>query len=350
MTKDLHPQRENQGWTRRSAMTGALGALAVLAVPGAAFAQAASTALSPRMRVIVDNDLAGDPDGLFQLAHALRSPSAQVRLIIGSHLHAGRDFVPDDGSQAAKAAERAQTLLKLMGLEGRVPVVRGAEGALGRTDRRASPEAVAAIIQEAMRADSKDPLYYVAGAGLTDLAAALQAEPRIAARMTLVWIGGSEHEGVAVPPGESPAEYNFTIDKAAVQYVFGQSAIPIWQVPRDAYRQMLVTMAELQQLARSGPLGAWLVGQIEAVRAQTAKMGMNIGETYILGDSPLVTLTALQASFQPDPASCHWRTVPTPRIDDDGRYLARADGRPMRVFDRIDTRLTFADMMAKLSA
>jgi hypothetical protein len=38
------------------------------------------------MRVIVDNDFSGDPDGLFQMAHLLLSPSVDIRGIIGSHL------------------------------------------------------------------------------------------------------------------------------------------------------------------------------------------------------------------------------------------------------------------------
>jgi purine nucleosidase len=40
----------------------------------------------PRLRVISDNDYAGDPDGLFQLAHHVLSPSVDVRAVIGSHL------------------------------------------------------------------------------------------------------------------------------------------------------------------------------------------------------------------------------------------------------------------------
>jgi len=38
-----------------------------------------------RSRGIVDNDFDGDPDGLFQLAEQLLSPSAAVRAIICSH-------------------------------------------------------------------------------------------------------------------------------------------------------------------------------------------------------------------------------------------------------------------------
>lgn len=331
--------------SRRAAL---LGLSALPMFPLVARAEEILPDSPPRMRVIVDNDLAGDPDGLFALAHALRSPSADVRLIIGSHLHSPQDAEPDDGHQADKAAARARELLDVMGLTGRVPVVRGAEGALGRADRRDSAQAVAAIVAEAMRSDTKTPLFYTAGAGLTDLAAALRAEPRIAQHMTLVWIGGSEHAGVAPPPGGAQPEYNFTIDPAAAQFVFGESAIPIWQVPRNAYRQMLVSLAELRLMGQSGPVGAWLVAQLARTRRAVAPMGLNLGETYALGDSPLVTLTALQSAFEPDSASCRYHLAPTPRLDGQGAYLPRPDGRPMRVYDWIDTRLTFADMFAKL--
>ena len=43
-------------------------------------------AAGPRFRVISDNDYAGDPDGLYQLAHHALSPSVELRAVIGSHL------------------------------------------------------------------------------------------------------------------------------------------------------------------------------------------------------------------------------------------------------------------------
>ena len=73
-------------------------------------------------------------------------------------------------------------------------------------------------------------------------------------------------------------------------------------------------------------------------------------ETYVLGDSPLVTLTALQTFFEPDPASSSYSQFPTPRLALDGTYGDNPAGRPMRVYTRIDTRLTFADMVAKFRA
>ena len=65
---------------RRSALA-ALGALACTALLPA---RAATPALiQPRSRVILDNDYAGDPDGLFQTAHHLLSPTEEPLTLSG---------------------------------------------------------------------------------------------------------------------------------------------------------------------------------------------------------------------------------------------------------------------------
>ena len=79
-----------------------------------------------RLRVISDNDYAGDPDGLFQLAHLLLSPSVEVRAVIGSHLRPGDPFDPSDAT-ATHAREAAGTVVGLLGLTGRVSGRRGLE-------------------------------------------------------------------------------------------------------------------------------------------------------------------------------------------------------------------------------
>lgn len=58
----------------------------LLPPPGRAQAGSPAHNIVPRMRVIVDNDFSGDPDGLFQLVHLLLSPSVEVRALIGSRL------------------------------------------------------------------------------------------------------------------------------------------------------------------------------------------------------------------------------------------------------------------------
>jgi len=328
--------------SRRAFLCASLAA-ATLALPRLAQARA----VVPRQRVIVDNDFSGDPDGLFQLAHHLASPSVVIPFVIGSHIHTG-DFLDSSTRQAENAAAKVRELYAAMRLERAPPVVPGRDAGLARQAPPAPTEAARRIIAEALRTDTRLPLYYAAGAGLTDLATALMLEPRIARRMKLVWIGGMEHADLlpGVPPRHD-LEYNLTIDLPAAQWIFNETDVEIWQVPRNVYRQLIVSQAELDAgLRAAGELGAFLARQLERVSALTDGA---LGETYILGDSPLVTLTALQSSFEPDSASSAYVVRPTPRIADDGRYVPTAGARPMRVYQSIDTRLTFADMFAKFA-
>lgn len=327
-------------------LTYAAGALAMAGLPWPALGT-----VTPRSRVIVDNDFSGDPDGLFQLAHHLLSPSVSIPLIIGTHLHPGESWTGSD-RQAETAAAIARELVHLLGRGPGPRIVVGRETARAGPSDHSYSAATDLIIHEAMRADDTMPLYYAAGAGLTEIALAWLKEPRIGRRLKLVWIGGGEHADLAIaPPGASGAEYNLTIDLLAAQVVFNQSDIEIWQVPRDAYRQMLFSSAELEAMAaRSGKLGAYLKAQIDRVAGRSAREGKSLGETYILGDNPLVTLTALQSSFEPDPSSSRFHLRPTPAIEDNGGYAPNAKGRPMRVYTAIDSRLTFSDMVAKFAA
>jgi purine nucleosidase len=335
--------------TRRRLLAYSVGTIAAALVAGTPCLAAEGSAFAPRMRVIIDNDFSGDPDGLVQLAHHVLSPSVSIPLIVGSHLS---PFQPWDKSphQASDAAAKARALLATLGRAATPPVVAGAERPISSRRSWQPSAASRAIVREAMRNDIATPLYYAAGGGLTDLALAWLAEPKIETRLKLVWIGGGEHPGLALPPpGPAEAEYNLMTDLLAAQIIFNESAIEIWQVPRDAYRQMLMSTAELADLAADSPLGAYLKREIDTITATIARMipVPSVSETWVMGDNPLVTLTALQSSFQPDPSSSRYVALPTPRLDDQGAYQARPDARPMRVYTSIDAGLTFRDMASK---
>jgi Inosine-uridine preferring nucleoside hydrolase len=303
-----------------------------------------------RMRVVIDNDFSGDPDGLLQLVHHLLSPSVEIRAVIGSAVPTGDPFDPT-GRSADHARDRIVEVLTMMGLGDRVRALAGSNLPLpSRTSPQVS-DGGEALIAEAMRTDTDLPLYAVFGASLTQLASAYLFEPAIADRLTAVWIGGPEYPGTAAPPGTSGPEYNLRIDITAAQVVFNDSPISLWQVPRDAYRQALVSWAELEARVRpAGPLGAYLYRALDRVRQRAATHGMDIGETYIAGDSPLVLLTALQSSFEPEPSSSRFETRPAPTIENDGAYTLGSSGRPIRVYTHLDVRLMLEDLYAKLAA
>jgi inosine-uridine nucleoside N-ribohydrolase len=238
-----------------------------------------------------------------------------------------------------------------MGLESTELLLKGAALPLASRDVPHDTEAARAIVAEAMRDDTDLPLFFVAGGGLTDLASAYLLEPRIASRMTLVWIGGLEHDGLATPPVNAmPIEYNLLIDILAGQILFDAADMEIWQVPRDVYRQCLVTETELRRrVAGTGPLGRYLYDEIRHVmNPHHMHRREPMPESYALGDSPLVLLTALRSVFEPDSTSSRHALKPTPQITADGTYRPMSGTRSMRVYTQVDVRLMFEDFYVKL--
>lgn len=307
--------------------------------------------MQPRARVIIDNDFSGDPDDLFQLVHHVLSPSVTIPFVIGSHLPPDDMMDPSD-QQATNATRIARETLELVGAGDRIPVYEGSNRSLTSPLSAIDNDAARAIINEALRGDTATPLYIALGAGLTALASAVLLEPRVADRLTAVWIGGPEYPDLADPPLDvDRVEYNLSIDLAAGQTIFNHSSVPVWQVPRDAYRQCLVSSAELETRVRPvGDVGRFLAEAIDHVANLAERNGRNLGETYVLGDSPLVLLTALQSAFEPSPSSSSYVMRSMPTLSQEGEYLENEGGRPVRVYTRVDTRLMFEDFFHKLAA
>ena len=300
------------------------------------------TEAQPCIRVIVDNDFGGDPDGLFQLAHQVLSPSAEIRAIVGSHHY--DDFFGNPGTSAF-ACKMAKEVLSVMHCDS-LSVFVGAEGKFTNIKEPLESEGARAIVTEAMRED-KRPLYVLCGAGLTNIAAAYLMEPRIAERITaVVWIGGHEYADLCKNQLQKQREYNQGIDPIASQVVFNHSNLHIWQIPRDVYRQALYSYPELEEcIGKSGKTGNYLM---ERLAVPFKWMHGGLGETYILGDSPLVLVTALLSPWESDPSSCEYVIRKTPFMNDNGFYNENPTGRPIRIFTRIDGRLMFEDLIAKL--
>jgi inosine-uridine nucleoside N-ribohydrolase len=305
--------------------------------------------VKPRMRVIIDNDFGGDPDGLFQLVHHLLSPSVEIRAIIGSHLKPG-DFWDSSKETATHARNKVEEVLRIMNLDKTYPILQGSNFPLENINTAQPSEAAQAIIKEALRDDTKLPLYVVCGAGLTDIASAWLLKPEIAKRLTLIWIGGPEYPELALPPpGYASLEYNLDIDLKAVQVIFNKSAIPIWQVPRNVYRQVIMPYSSmLLKVKTQGAIGEYLTKAIEVIMKTALKYNFNVGEVYITGDSPLVLLTALQSTFEPDPSSSFYVLRPSPLVNDQGLYEVNHAGRNIRVYTQLDVQLLFEDFYSKL--
>jgi hypothetical protein len=314
---------------RRRHFLGGLAALpaAVLAAnaPGRPLAAIAQRATS---RVIVDNDFAGDPDGLVALAHQLLSPKTRTVLVTSSSLDAKLAGMAglDALTTAAAGAGLARELLRRIGGPATPPVVTGAERFGSGGD--GANAAARAIVAEALR-DDPLPLFLTCGGPLTNVAAALLLEPAIAGRMTLVWIGGSV---------DGSKEYNLSTDLAAARHVFEGSNLPVWQVPAEEYRRFQVSVAELNgEVAPISPLSRWLCEQYGHLPPFVQLAG-----SLTFGDSPIVSLTAF------DPAANPFTERAVRRLRDDASYGEEIPGRQVRLYRRLDARLNFADLAALL--
>jgi len=280
-------------------------------------------------RVIIDNDFAGDPDGLVALAHQLLSPKTRTVLLTSTTLDP-KLAIGERSDRAAAGRDLALELIRRLGVADPPPVIAGPE--IDEPANTQPSDAARAIVAEALR-DDPLPLYFTCGGPLTNLAAALRLEPTIARRMMVIWIGGG-----AYPDGGW--EYNLATDPEAAREVIENSTVPFWQVPQNTYRQMQVSIAELAADMRPiSPFARWLYERFTSPPAWA-----NIGGAWPLGDSPLVLLTAISTE------SSRYSDVHARRIERMPalRYGAEIPTRTIRVYETIDVRLAWADFLAQL--
>lgn len=303
-----------------------------------------SSLAGPRSRVLYVNDVSGDTDGFFATVHQILSSTAELRHMVGTD--AG-----GKGETAALSTKLLNDIVRIMGRQEQIAVHEGAPHKIRTAGTPVQSAGTRKIIDEAMRTDSRLPLFLAVGGGLTEVASAVMIEPRIADRFTLVWIGGD-----AFPNGDT-GETNFNIDALAAQFLYNETNVKIWQVPRSVYRTCLVSATEIQAfIAPYGEIGAWLYDRLADLNRRFGP-GFNAGETWTLGDNPLALLTALQ-DWNPvrtpkgieygKTGSSEYDEVYAPRLNPDGTFLPQEQGRKIRIYKSIDTRMMFSDLFAKI--
>ncbi len=282
------------------------------------------------IRVITDTDAKNEADDQYAIAHALLTPRFDNRAIIAAHFGAEKSQTSMEDS--FREIEKVLSLMRMdKGL-----ALQGAPRALP-DDRTPVPSPGAQrIIAEALSDDPR-PLYVTFLGPLTDLASAFLMEPRIESRLTAIWIGGG-----AYPHGGR--EYNLNNDIRAANVVF-RSRIPVWQVPLNVYRMVMVSLAELEVRVRPhGDIGRYLFEQLVACghTEHSRRSPYRTGECWCLGDSPVVGLLLYEHDFDYD-----W--TPAPEITSDMYYVHTGRNRPIRVYRSVDSRFILEDFYAKLA-
>ena len=278
-----------------------------------------------KVRVIIDTDAACEADDPYAIAHALMCQKFIVKGILAEHF--------DCEGSTQRSYDEIHTVLDAMNMS--VPVFMGAETKLADTPEAELSPASDFLIKEALHEDDK-PLYVLCIGAITNIAAAIQSCPDIISHMTVVWIGGQSYDG----PITDDREFNAGNDVDAINLVL-DSGVDFWQIPRDVYSSMRISLAEIQtRIAPHGKIGKHLFENMVTYN-QSEHAGWTAGESWALGDSPAVGVVL-------DPDCGKYRETEAPIVNPDTSYRFAKGRHKIRVYTSIDSRFILEDFIARL--
>lgn len=284
-----------------------------------------------RIRLIVDTDAKNEADDQFAIMHHLLTPMFDVCGIIATHFEQKTGHTGTSMEASYREIEKVLTLAEIED----VPFFRGCVSPLRSPGDTPESEGTAFLISQA-RLPGK--LYVAVQGAMTNVAAAINAAPDIAANLVILWNGGGPY-----PKGRP--EFNVMQDPDAVRAVLASNA-EIWQTDQSVYCTLEVTLAELKSRVGScGKIGRYLVEQLEAENQieYNPNFLLRSGENWVLGDNTTAAVLLMNR------LRGNWHVDHAPIIKEDLTYQANPNGKLIRVYDSIDVRMTLEDLYAKLS-
>jgi hypothetical protein len=283
-----------------------------------------------KIRLITDTDAANEADDQFAIVQALLSPKVDNIGFIAAHYGIGMH----NDSMMRSYAE-LETIFSKIAFSSKDLLFKGAVRPLADTKTPVNSEGTELIIKEAMK-DDRRPLFVTFLGPLTDLASAFLLEPKIAGRLTAIWIGGGKYP-------EGGVEFNLGNDINAANIIFS-SGIKLWQIPKNVYEMMAVSFVELECKVRPyGAIGRYLFDQLIAHTHEEGprKSSFRSGESWVLGDNPSIGIILYEHRFGFD-------TIPAPDITGEMHYVHTGRNPAIRVYNTIDSRLILEDMFCKI--
>ena len=290
-----------------------------------------------KIRMIVHTDCKNEADDQYAVAHHLMTPKFDVTGLIAGHFDKANQGRYPDGGTAKASYDEIIKVLDLMHVKDEYPVFMGSARPLADESTPNVCPGAQFIVDEAMKDDPR-PLFIAMQGAITDLASAILMEPKICERMTAIWIGGGVYP-------EGGFEFNLMQDINAANVVM-KSKMPLWQVPMNVYKQMSVSLAELERKVRPyGKIGNYLFTQMAELNTLLAEIPhWPHGEIWGLGDQGTIAVL-MEESEKTD----GFEMIPAPCIDTDTmKYIHGQGNREIRVYHKLNDRLTLEDFFCKL--
>ncbi len=212
-----------------------------------------------KLDLVLDTDTFNEIDDQFALAYAiLSSDRLSLQAVYAAPFVNERSGSPGEGM--AQSYDEILRVYERLGRDGRATTLRGSEAWMTDTGKPVPSAACNDLIDRAMARDPEaPPLYVVAIGACTNVSSAILAQPEIAERIVVVWLGGHPWYW------RHAHEFNLAGDLAASQVLF-DSGVPLVQVPCINVAQKLRTsVAELRQhIGGKNPLGDFLLERFAA--------------------------------------------------------------------------------------
>lgn len=275
------------------------------------------------LRTVISADTANEADDPFAIAHALLTPVLDIKAIIATHYGIDRHSDSMERSYA-----KTEKLLSVMHYPGNI-LLHGEKAPIRYHE--ALSEGTVRIVEEALSGD----LLILAFGPLSDIAAALRAEPSISSSLHVIWTGGGDY-----PDGGW--EYNLFNDIEAASYVFSSGA-DIIQIPRSVYQRLTVSFSELYLRLGESETGEYLLSQLfeHSLEPGPRTSAIRSGDSWILGDNAAIGVLL-------SPRASSLKEINAPSFSPEGRYIYNERNGKIRIAERLDARFVLEDFFSKL--
>lgn len=182
--------------------------------------------------VVIDTDTYNEIDDQFAVVYALLSPERlNVKAIYAAPFLNKRSTSSGEGMRKSK--EEILRLLNRLGKDHEGFVFDGSSLFMSENNNKpVASKAANDLITKAMQA--KDKLYVIALGAPTNVASAIEMEPKIKDKIVVIWLGGKGHNW------STAFEFNLKQDIKASQVLF-DSGVPMVQIPTDPVTSHLQT-------------------------------------------------------------------------------------------------------------
>ena len=174
--------------------------------------------------VVLDTDTYNEIDDQYALTYMLFSDDRlRTQAVYAAPFKNQKSESPGQGMELSY-----NEILNVMSLCGREDLqksaYRGSKNYLPNETTPVESDAAFDLVKRAMEHSPENPLYVLAIGAITNVAAALLIEPKIAKNIVIVFLGGTTHHWPVLP------EFNMMQDVAAGRVVFNSGA-PLVQLP-----------------------------------------------------------------------------------------------------------------------